>query len=504
MTGGITLAENLILSVRGISKYFPGVKALDNVSFDVVKGHIHALVGENGAGKSTLIKILSGVYSASEGDFLYNGKEVKINSPLEAQMLGISVVHQELKLVDTLSVAENIFLGRPQTSGGKLVKLVDWKKQYSKAQELLDRLNVTLDLNKTVSKLSVAQQQIVEICKALSFDSELIIMDEPSATLTEKELDVLYRILHMLKEKGVTIIYISHRLEEIFKIADRVSVLRDGKHIETRDVKDFDRKTLISLMVGRELENEYPKETVPIGEVILEVKNINRRKVLNDISFSLKKGEILGIAGLVGSGRTELARAIFGADTDITGDIFIKGQKVNINDVADAIEKKIALVPEDRKQQGLILGMTVKENISLVGIDRILNRGIINSHKEKELAKSYIKALRVVTPDEERQVKYLSGGNQQKVVLSKWLAVDSDIIIFDEPTRGVDVGAKAEIYKLLNNLVAEGKGVIMISSELPEILGMCDRIIVMHDGRITGEVMREDATQEVIMEHATR
>ncbi|HHW32388.1 MAG TPA: sugar ABC transporter ATP-binding protein [Clostridiaceae bacterium] len=497
------MADNLILSVKGISKYFPGVKALDNVSFDVVRGHIHALVGENGAGKSTLIKILSGVYSASEGEVIYNGKPVKINSPLEAQMLGISVVHQELKLVETLSVAENIFLGRPITKR-KSSQIIDWKQQFKEAQKLLDRLNVSLDLNKNVGKLSVAQKQIVEICKALSFDSELIIMDEPSATLTEKELDLLFQILKMLKEKGVTIIYISHRLEEIFKIADRVTVLRDGKHIETRDVKDIDRKTLIAMMVGRELENEYPKVPAPIGDVLLEVKNLNRRNVLHNISFTLKKGEILGIAGLVGSGRTELARAIFGADTEVKGEIYIKGQKVSINNVTDAIEKKIALVPEDRKQQGLVLDMTVKENISMVGIDKVLTRGIINSNKERNLAKRFIEALRIATPDEERQVKFLSGGNQQKVVLSKWLAVESDIIIFDEPTRGVDVGAKAEIYKILNNLVAEGKGVIMISSELPEILGMCDRILVMHDGKITGEVLREDATQEIIMEYATR
>lgn len=497
------LDGNTILSVRGISKYFPGVKALDNVSFDVVKGHIHALVGENGAGKSTLIKILSGVYTPSEGNFLFKGKEAVFNSPLEAQMLGISVVHQELKLVETLSVAENIFLGRPQTSGGKFLKLVDWKKQYKKAQELLDKLNVVMDLNKTVNKLSVAQQQIVEICKALSFDSDLIIMDEPSATLTDNELDVLFEILAMLKEKGVTIIYISHRLEEIFKIADRVSILRDGQHIKTCDVKDVDRKSLISMMVGRELENEYPKVAVPAGDELLKVKNLNRPKVLHDINFTLKKGEILGIAGLVGSGRTELARAIFGADKGVSGDIFIKGEKVVINDVTDAIEKKIALVPEDRKQQGLILGMTVKENISLVGIDQILKSGIISREKEKKLALDFIDTLRIATSNEDKQVKYLSGGNQQKVVLAKWLTVDSDIIIFDEPTRGVDVGAKAEIYKLLNKLVAEGKGVIMISSELPEILGMCDRIIVMHDGRITGEVKKEEANQEILMEYAT-
>lgn len=498
------MIDNVILSVKNISKDFPGVKALDNISFDVVKGHIHALVGENGAGKSTLIKILSGVYKASEGSVTFKGKDVSINSPLEAQKLGISVVHQELKLVGTLSVAENIFLGRPQVTGNsRFVSLVDWRKQYRKAKELLDKLNVVMDLNQTVNKLSVAQQQIVEICKALSFDSDLIIMDEPSATLTDKELDVLFNILEMLKDRGVTIIYISHRIEEIFKITDRVTVLRDGQQIGTCDISEVDRKSLISMMVGRELENEYPKQKVPIGDVLLEVKNLNRSKVLHNINFSLRKGEILGIAGLVGAGRTELARAIFGADKDVTGDIYINGNKVEIKSVNDAIFRKIALVPEDRKQQGLVLGMKIKENISLVGINKILKGFLLSKEKEKQLAKDFIEKLRIATPDEEREVKYLSGGNQQKVVLAKWLTVDSDIIIFDEPTRGIDVGAKAEIYKLLNKLVAEGKGVIMISSELPEILGMCDRILVMHDGKITGEVKSESANQETIMEFAT-
>ncbi|MDD3840815.1 MAG: sugar ABC transporter ATP-binding protein [Clostridia bacterium] len=499
------MSDNNLLRIKNISKYFPGVKALDGVSFDVRKGDIHALVGENGAGKSTLIKILSGVYSADKGSFDFKGKEVNVNSPLEAQMLGMSVVHQELKLVETLTVAENIFLGRPPVNkNNKIVQLVNWRKLYKEAQQLLDQLNVKIDMNATVNKLSVAQQQIVEICKALSFNAELIIMDEPSATLTEKELDILFNILKMLKEKGVTIIYISHRLEEVFELADRVTVLRDGMHIKTADVKDVDRKALISSMVGRELENEYPKQAVEITDTLLEVKNLNRTGVLENINFQLKKGEILGIAGLVGAGRTELARTIFGADKKSSGEIYIRGKKVEINDVTDAIEKKIGLVPEDRKLHGLVLGMSVKQNTSLVGIDKILKNGIINDSLEKKLALDYIDKLRIVTPDEERVVKNLSGGNQQKVVLAKWLAVDSDILIFDEPTRGIDVGAKAEIYRLICNLASEGKGIIMISSELPELIGMCDRILVMHDGRITGEVDRDSFSQEIIMEYATR
>ncbi len=496
--------DEIILEMKDIHKEFPGVKALTDVTFSVRKGDIHALVGENGAGKSTLIKILSGVYKTSAGSVMFKGKEIDVSSPLEAQVLGMSVVHQELKLVETLTVAENIFLGRPRVRrfpGG--VELVDWKKMLAEGRELLDRLKVSLDLNELVSRLSVAQKQIVEICKALSFNAELIIMDEPSATLTEKELDVLFGILKMLKEKGVTIIYISHRMEEIFKLADRVTILRDGHHIATLDVKDVNRKSLISMMVGRELENEYPKQEVKSGGVLLEVKHISRGAKLHDISFSLKKGEILGIAGLVGAGRTELARAIFGADQRDSGEILIEGKKVAVRDVSDAIKHRMALVPEDRKLQGLVLGMTVKENISIVGIDRITRRGILRRRLEKDLAMGFISELRIITPDENREVKYLSGGNQQKVVLAKWLAVNSDVLIFDEPTRGVDVGAKAEIYRLLSGLVAEGKGVIMISSELPEILGMCDRILVMHDGKITGELQRSEATQERILEYAT-
>jgi len=495
------MSENILLDLKGISKSFPGVKALEDVSFQVRKGDIHALVGENGAGKSTLIKILSGVYSADSGKVFFNGNVVNVKSPLEAQMLGMSVVHQEIKLVETLSVAENIFLGRPRVSGK--LSLVNWKKMHAEAKELLKSVNAKLNVNVIVKKLSVAQKQLVEICKALSFNSELIIMDEPSATLTEKELDLLFDILKMLKQKGVTIIYISHRMEEIFKLADRVTVLRDGRHINTLDVKDVNRKTLISMMVGRELENEYPKEIIPIGEPLLEVKNISRGKVLNDISLTLHKGEILGIAGLVGAGRTELARAIFGADKKSGGQLFIRGQEVKINNVVSAIKHKIGLVPEDRKLQGLILGMSVKHNVSLAGIGRVMKMRLINSKMERSMAKEFVKMLRIITPTEEREVKSLSGGNQQKVVLAKWLAVNSDILIFDEPTRGIDVGAKAEIYRLLCSLVAEGKGVIMISSEMPEIIGMCDRILVMHDGKITGEVARSEATQELILEYAT-
>ena len=491
-----------ILSIKNVTKRFPGVVALKDVSFDVNKGEIHALVGENGAGKSTLIKILSGVNSLEEGELYLRGEKVKFARPVEAIEKGISVVHQEIKLVNTLSVAENIFIGRPTLNK---MGMLDRKELNRKARELLDSIGADIISEKEiVRRLSIAEQQMVEICKALSYNSEVIIMDEPSATLTTKELTLLFQILKRLKTMGITVIYISHRLEEIFEIADRVTVLRDGQHIFTGNVADVDRKKLISMMVGRELENEYPKELFIRGEPILEVKNLNRPGVLKDISFTLHKGEVLGFSGLVGSGRTELARTIFGADYNkhITGEVVIKGEKVAIKRVQDATKRGIALIPEDRKAQGLVLGMSVKENVSMANIKRVKTKGFLSKGKERELAKDYIKALRIVTPDENRQVRNLSGGNQQKVVIAKWLAADSEIMILDEPTRGVDVGAKAEIYKLLNTFIKDGKAVIMISSDMPEIIGMCDRVLVFREGSIVGEFSRDEVTQEKILDKA--
>ena len=496
------MAENYILCIKNLTKDFPGVRALDDVSMSVKRGEIHALVGENGAGKSTLIKVLSGVNSPTSGGFEFKGSPMSFSAPLEAQKAGISVVHQELKLVESLSVAENIFLGRPPKTNK--LKLFDKRLLRSNAREILKSLDSELDETTVVKKLSVAQKQIVEIAKALSYNSELIIMDEPSATLTDKELETLFKTLIKLRKQGVTIIYISHRLEEIFKLADRVTVLRDGKKIDTRLVADVDRKMLIELMVGRALENEYPKEHIEPGETLLEVKGIKRQGAFEEIGFKLRQSEILGIAGLVGAGRTEVIRAIFGADEKTAGKVYIRGEEVKIKNVSDAIKNKIGLVPEERKSQGLVLDMQVKENISLASVKLIKKNGMLNDRKEKDLALKYIKALRIVTPDENRMVKNLSGGNQQKVVLSKWLAVDSDILLFDEPTRGIDVGAKAEIYMLLTSLVKQGKGIIMVSSELEELLGMCDRILVMREGVLTGEVLAKDATQEILLELATK
>lgn len=491
--------REIILDIKNITKTFPGVKALTDVSFRVRRGSVHALVGENGAGKSTLIKVLTGVYKPDEGSFDFKGREAHVTKPLEAQKLGLSVVHQELKLSETLSVAENIFLGRPFMTKAHLV---DWRKLKVEAKKLLDSLSIDLDVNTEVSRLSVAQKQIVEICKAMSFEAELLIMDEPSATLTDRELDCLFRIIDVLKERGVTIIYISHRMEEIFRIADMVTVLRDGCHIQTLPIQEVDRPKLISLMVGREIGNEYPKLEAEIGAVALEVKNLSARKLLHDINFHVRHGEVVGFSGLVGAGRTETARAVFGADKRTGGEIYIDGEKVEIHSVMDAVKHKIALAPEDRKQQGLVLIHSVNHNTSLVDLGNVCTGGLLDKKKEKALAQKFIDLLDTATPSTEQEVRLLSGGNQQKVVLAKWLAVDSDILFFDEPTRGVDVGAKAEIYKLICQLAQKGKAVVMISSDMPELIGICDRIYVMREGTITGELERKDFSQEAIMEYS--
>ena len=492
-----------ILTIENISKTFPGVKALDNVSIEIQKGDVHAIVGENGAGKSTLIKIISGAYLKDSGRIIFDGKELDITTPVECISLGISTVHQELRLVEELTVAENIFLGAPIENTSPIGKMINWKKTREAAKRLVDSMNIDVDVNLTVSELSIAKKQIVEICKALSRNAKLLIMDEPSATLTEKELKVLFEIIEKLKNDGITTIYISHRLEEIFEIADRVTVMRDGKHIITDDVSNMDRKKLIAYMVGREIDNIYPKRQTSKGKVLLEVRNLTIKGVLNNITFDLHEGEILGIAGLVGSGRTELARAIFGVDKIDSGGAYLRGDPNPIQGIQDAIRRKIALMPEDRKAQGIIPDLPVGMNISLVGIDNIIKNSFLNAKKERKDAEEFIKKLRIQTPKWDQLIKYLSGGNQQKCVLAKWLYVDSDLVIFDEPTRGIDVGAKQEIYKLLLDLAKQGKGIIMISSELPEILGISHRILVMHDGKITGEVDPEKTNQEEIMHLAT-
>ena len=486
--------NNYILTLKNITKEFPGVKALDDVTINIERGTIHGLVGENGAGKSTLIKVLAGIYRPNKGEIILDGKPCRFNSPIEARRAGISVVHQEIKLAEPLSVAENMFLGNVQLKNG----LVDWKGMRRRAREIVEDLGMDIDINAQVSSLTVAKKQIVEIMHAINNNSRILIMDEPSAVLTDRELEVMFRIVKQLRDKGITIIYISHRLDEIFGLCSNVSVLRDGRHIDTIPVASVDRQGLINMMVGREMGQEYPKEVGNVGGTILEVKNLSRG-ILRDISFEVKSGEVFGISGLVGAGRTELARAILGIDKPESGEVYVRGKKVHYRTFADAIRDGLGLIPEDRKLQGLVQIMSVKRNTTLVNMKRVLRAGVISSSLEEKLSKEYANKLHVVTPSMETEVQYLSGGNQQKVVIAKWLFQNSEILFLDEPTRGIDVGAKAEIYRLINRMAKEGKTIITISSEMPELLGMCDRIMVMHEGHKMGELNAAEATQAKIM-----
>lgn len=486
--------NNYILTLKNITKEFPGVKALDDVTINIERGTIHGLVGENGAGKSTLIKVLAGIYQPNKGEIILDGKPSRFNSPIEARRAGISVVHQEIKLAEPLSVAENMFLGNVQLKNG----LVDWKGMRRRAREIVEDLGMDIDINAQVSSLTVAKKQIVEIMHAINNNSRILIMDEPSAVLTDRELEVMFRIVKQLRDEGITIIYISHRLDEIFGLCSNVSVLRDGCHIDTIPVASVDRQGLINMMVGREMGQEYPKEVGNVGGTILEVKNLSRG-ILQDISFEVKSGEVFGISGLVGAGRTELARAILGIDKPESGEVYVRGKKVHYRTFADAIRDGLGLIPEDRKLQGLVQIMSVKRNTTLVNMKRVLRAGVISSSLEEKLSKEYADKLHVVTPSMETEVQYLSGGNQQKVVIAKWLFQNSEILFLDEPTRGIDVGAKAEIYRLINRMAKEGKTIIMISSEMPELLGMCDRIMVMHEGHKMGELNAAEATQAKIM-----
>ena len=489
--------------MEGIEKRFPGVHALNQCRFELRSGEVHALVGENGAGKSTLMKILGGIYHKDAGSIYLEGQEVEIQNPRMAQELGISIIHQELNLMPHLTVAQNIFIGREPRSN--IPFIVDDRITNQHAERLFKMLNLQLDPVAKVADLTVAKQQMVEIAKALSFNAKILVMDEPTAALTETEIDELFRIIRQLREKGVGIVHISHRLEELKQISDRVTVMRDGKYIDTKRIQDVTIDQIISMMVGRTIYETAPElPENPDQDIVLEVRNINRGKVLKDVSFNLKKGEILGFAGLIGAGRTELARAIFGADAYDSGEIFIKGQQVNIKSPGDAVTHGIGYLSEDRKRYGLTLGMDVKENIAMAAMKNFLNWfGWVDFKKTVVRGQEMVKALNIKTPNLEQQVKFLSGGNQQKVVIGKWLTADTEILIFDEPTRGIDVGAKSEIYKLLNDLAHQGKAIIMISSELPEILRMSHRVVVMCEGRVTGILNAGEATQESIMKYAT-
>lgn len=491
-----TRTETPLLTMTGISKSFPGVQALRDVDLELQAGEVLALLGENGAGKSTLMKVLGGAHLPDAGQVTLQGTPCSITSPIAARREGIAVIYQEFNLVPSLTASENIFLGQEHSRCG----FVDRSEEDRAAQQLFDRLDVPVNPRARCRNLTIAQQQVVEIARALAQDARVIVMDEPSATLTLQEVERLFEIIGELKADGIGVIYISHRLEEIFEIADRVMVLRDGQSVATRPVSDVSRDELIELMVGRELEDEFPEREHQIGDVRLAVRNLNRGDAVQDVSFDVHSGEVLGLTGLVGAGRTETARLIFGADPRDSGLIALDGKTLRIRSPRDAIRNGIGLLTEDRKSQGLVLAHSVRDNFALPNLSAFSKLGFVNARREAAECREYVSHLRIKVPDLLRPVRNLSGGNQQKVVLAKWLQRNCEVIIFDEPTRGIDVGAKYEIYQLINSLAAAGKAVVMISSELPEVLGMSDRILVMHGGRITGEITRPArATQEQIM-----
>ena len=493
--------NGLLLEMHGISKAFPGVQALSNVDFTARRGEVVALIGENGAGKSTLMKVLGGVYRSDEGRIVLRGEEVDFRSPHDAQEKGVSTIYQELNLTSNQTVAENIFLGRQPKLPGLLgtFGLVDRKAERAGALEHLQHLGVPINPRALISDLSVAKQQLVEIAKALSFHSDILIMDEPTAALPEEEVHRLFTLIRSLKEQGLAIIFVSHRLEEVMEIADRVVVLRDGQLVGDVPIDEVTVQEIIHMMVGRTITDFYVKDQIAPGEVVLEVRGLSRAGVLSDINFKIRAGEIVGLGGLIGAGRTETARAIFGVDHIDGGQVFVDGKPVRITSARSAIQHGIGYVPEDRKEQGLILIMAVRENISLAKLPDMTDWGWIKRGQVNHLAVSMVDQLQIRTPSLSQPVMYLSGGNQQKVVVSKWLALNPRVLILDEPTRGVDVGAKAEIHNLINQLAKEGIAVLLISSELPELLGMSDRVLVMCRGQIAGELQRDDFSQEAVI-----
>lgn len=492
--------NDTILAMNGITKRFPGVLALNNVTFECRKGEVHALVGENGAGKSTLMKILAGAHQPDAGEILLRGEQTRLADPQHAQRLGISIIYQEFNLIPDLTVMQNVFLGRePRNRLG----VINQAEMQRRAADLFGRLRVQIDFNSPVLRLTVAQQQLVEIAKALSLNADVIVMDEPTAPLTDAEIEHLFEIIYDLRRQGVTVIYISHRLDEIFTLADRITVLKDGTAVGTVLPSEIDKGGLVRMMVGRSLDESDAEGHVPTAEPILRVEGLSRLGALSNIDFTLHRGEILGIAGLVGSGRTEMVRCIFGADKLDAGDIYLHGQKVDLSSPGQAVAAGIGFVTEDRKAEGLVLGLPVRQNISLPNLKRLQRLGFVDRPKEKQVAATKVTELAIKTAGLEQEVRYLSGGNQQKVILAKWLLANPSVIIFDEPTRGIDVGAKAEIYRLMHQLASQGTGIVMISSELPEILRMSDRILVMREGQFAGELARAEAGEERIMLLAT-
>ena len=492
---------DLILSMKGITKSFSGVAALKNAALDLKAGEVVALMGENGAGKSTLMKILTGIYSKDSGEIQYMGQEVCFKGPAESEEAGISIVHQELNMMNDLTVAQNLFIGREEMNGF----LIDDKKMNEKARELFKVLKIDINPAEKIGNLTVGKQQMVEIAKAISSKAKVIIFDEPTAALTDSEIEELFKVIRDLKKQGTGMVYISHRMDEINVISDRVIVMRDGEYVGTLITKECSKDDIIKLMVGRAIFGE-PKTASNVAKdapVVLKCENLNRGKAVKDVSFELRKGEILGFSGLMGAGRTEVARLIFGADKKDSGKIFINGKEVTINTPQDAVAHGIGYLSEDRKRYGLIVDKSVEENTVISSLNDFVKGFFIDKAKSKEVSQKYVESLKTKTPSVSQLVKKLSGGNQQKVVIAKWLVKNSDILIFDEPTRGIDVGAKSEIYALMERLAKEGKSIIMISSELPEVLRMSDRVIVMCEGRITGTLDIAEANQEVIMESAT-
>ena len=492
----------VILTMKEIDKVFPGVHALDHVDFEVRKGEVHALMGENGAGKSTLMKVLTGIYKKDSGTITYEGRDVEFKNTREAQNAGIVIVHQELNMLGHLTVAQNIFIGREFKKG----IFIDDKKMNEEAKRLFDKLHIDIDPTETMSNLTVGKQQMCEIAKAISHDAKVIIFDEPSAALTEAEIEELFKIIRDLREQQLGIVYISHRMDEIKVITDRVTVMRDGCYVGTLITEDCTKDDIINMMVGRVIYEDPKTHSMvkPDAPVVLKVEHLNAGKMVQDVSFELHRGEILGFSGLMGAGRTETARAVFGADPKEGGDIYINGEKVTINSPEDAVKCGIGYLSEDRKRFGIVVQKTVAENSTMATLEKYMKGPFIDKKEERDVSQKYVESLATKTPSVDQLVVNLSGGNQQKVVIAKWLIRNCDILIFDEPTRGIDVGAKNEIYKLMNKLAEEGKSIIMISSEMTEILRMSDRIIVMCEGKKTGEIGIEEASQEAIMNMATR
>ncbi len=500
-------SPEIVLEARNIVKTFPGVHALDKVNFCVYRGRLNALVGENGAGKSTLMKILAGIYHPDSGDILLEGELTTFNNPRQAQARGIAIIHQELNLIPYLSVAENIFLGREfRTRLG----LIDYKKMHRETSHILNKLDLPIDPQCLASSLGVGQQQIVEIARALSTDAKIIIMDEPTSAISEHEIDVFFGLIKNLKRRGVTIVYISHKLDELFRIGDHVTVMRDGQVIGGDSLANLNQDDIIRMMIGRDLKDLYQRnssvtavEAIRVEQLCLKRSGQQNDYLVKDVSFHVKRGEVLGIFGLMGAGRTELLETIFGRHPKLASrNIFLEGEKISLQSPSDAIKAGIVLAPEDRKEQGLVLGMNVAENISLANLDKILCFGFLRKTAERKMADTYVERLRIKTPSIEQKVKNLSGGNQQKVILGKWLATEPTVLLLDEPTRGIDINAKKEIYRLIDELTQQGLAVVIVSSELPEILGVSDRIMVMSKGCKTAEFSRAEATEEVILKAA--